>query len=348
MSPSETGPAMNHRIVLVRRPHGPVAADCFTADVVPVQEPADGQALVRTLYLSIDPTMRGWMTEAGNYMPGVALGDPVRCFGVGEVVESRTPALPEGSLAYGFTGWQDYALMGDGDPIAPIALPSTISPSDALSVYGITGLTAFFGLTDIGVPQPGETVVISGAAGGVGSIAVQVARILGARVVGIAGTNEKCRWVVDGLGAEACIDYRTEDVGRRLGDLCPDGIDVYFDNVGGEILEAALDHLALRARVVLCGSISTYNATEPVPGPRNLSVLVNQHARMEGFLLTHYLDRIFDGILQLGEWVAEGRIVNRIDVVDGLANAPTALERLFTGANIGKQLVKVADAGRVA
>ena len=341
MAPSESRPT-NHRIVLVRRPEGPVTPDCFAQDDVPMPELDDGQALVRTLYLSIDPTMRGWMTEAGNYLPGVALGDPVRCFGVGRVVESRAASLPEGSLAYGFTDWQEYAVMGEGDPIAPLSLPATISPSDALSVYGITGLTAYFGLTDIGVPQPGETVVISGAAGGVGSIAVQVAKIMGARVVGIAGTEEKCRWVVDDLGADACVNYRTDRVGKRLAKTCPDGVDVYFDNVGGETLETVLDQLAFKARVILCGAISTYNATEPVPGPRNLNVLVARHARMEGFLLTHYLDRLFDGILQMGEWVEQGRIVNRVDVVDGLANAPAAFDRLFTGANIGKQLVRVA------
>jgi len=345
MDTDENRPDTNHRIVLVKRPHGAVGDDCFEADEVPVPVPGEGQALVRTLYLSIDPTMRGWMTEAGNYMPGVPLGDPVRCFGVGEVIESHTPALPEGSLAYGFTNWQEYALMGPGDPLAPIALPATITPSDALSVYGITGLTAYFGLTDVGVPKPGETMVISGAAGGVGSIGGQVAKILGARAVGVAGTDEKCRWVVDDLGFDACINYNTEDVEARLGDLCPDGVDVYFDNVGGHLLETVLGHLAPRARVVLCGSISTYNATEPVPGPSNLGVLVNQHARMEGFLLTHYLDRIFDGILQLGEWVEKGLIVNRVDVIDGLENAPAALRRLFTGANIGKQLVRVAVVG---
>ncbi len=345
MDRSETRTDTNRRVVLVRRPHGPVSEDCFAIDAVPVAAPSDGQALVRTLYLSIDPTMRGWMTEAGNYLPGVALGDPVRCFGVGEVVESRTASLPVGSLAYGFTDWQEYALMGAGDPIAPLSLPATISPSDALSVYGITGLTAYFGLTDIGVPEPGQTVVISGAAGGVGSIAVQVARIMGARVVGIAGTDDKCRWVTDDLGADACVNYKTDDVGRRLGELCPDGVDVYFDNVGGEMLATALDHLAMRARVVLCGAISTYNATEPVPGPSNLGILVSRHAWMEGFLLTHYMERIFDGILQLGEWVEQGRIVNRVDVVEGLENAPAALERIFTGANIGKQLVRVAGTG---
>ena len=345
MDTDGTRPATNHRIVLVKRPYGAVTDDCFAADEVPVPEPGEGQALVRTLYLSIDPTMRGWMTEAGNYMPGIALGDPVRCFGVADVIESRTPALPEGSLAYGFTNWQEYALMGPDDPLAPIALPATIAPSDALSVYGITGLTAYFGLTEVGVPQPGETVVMSGAAGGVGSIGGQVAKILGARVVGIAGTDEKCRWVVDDLGFDACINYRTENVDARLSDLCPDGVDVYFDNVGGDILETVIEHLALGARVVLCGSISTYNATEPVAGPRNLGVLVTQQARMEGILLTHYLDRIFEGILQLGEWMEQGRIVNRVDVVDGLANAPAALQRLFTGANIGKQLVRVAGVG---
>jgi len=342
MASSESRAAANRRIVLVKRPYGEVADDCFAADEAPVPTPHEGQALVRTLYLSIDPTMRGWMTESGNYLPGVKLGEPVRCFGVGEVLESRASSLEEGSLAYGFTDWQEYTLMGDGDPIAPLSLPSTISPTDALSVYGITGLTAYFGLTDIGVPQPGETVVISGAAGGVGSIAVQVAQVLGARVVGIAGTDEKCRWVVDDLGAEGCVNYHTENVGEGLADLCPDGVDVYFDSVGGEILEAALSHLATRARVVLCGSISTYNATEPVAGPRNLSVLIARHARMEGFLLTHYLDRFLDGIVKMGEWVEQGLIINRVDVVDGLANAPVAFRRLFTGANIGKQLVKVA------
>lgn len=335
---------VNRQVLLVRRPHGPVTDDCFALGEAPVPRPGEGEVLVRVLYLSLDPTIRGWLSESGNYLPPVPLGEVVRGFGVGVVVESCNPELPVGALVPSLTGWQEYAVVSPGDLLPPVALPPTVSAVEAVSVYGITGLTAYFGLTEIGRPAPGETVVVSGAAGGVGSIAGQVARILGAgRVVGIAGTDEKCRWLVEELGFDAAIDYKTDDVGARLRETCPDGVDVYFENVGGEILDTVLARLAFKARVILCGAISTYNETGPAPGPRNLGFLVSRHARIEGFLLTHYLDRIFEGMVALGEWVEQGRIVNRVDVVEGLERAPEAFNRLFTGANIGKQLVKVSD-----
>lgn len=339
----EARTGVNRQVVLVKRPHGAVTADCFELRESPLPSPADGQALVEVLYLSLDPTIRGWLSETGNYLPPIPLGDVVRSAGSGVVTESRNPALPVGSIVHAFTGWQEYAVVSPDDPLPAIALPPTISPVEALSVYGITGLTAYFGLTEIGRPKPGETVVVSGAAGGVGSIAGQIAKILGARVVGIAGSDEKCRWIVDELGFDAAIDYKTDDVPARLRETCPDGVDVFFDNVGGELLDTVLARLAFKARVVMCGAISTYNLTGPLPAPKNLGVLVSRHACIEGFLLTHYMERLFEGMLKLGEWVEQGLIVNRVDVVEGLEHAPAAFDRLFTGANIGKQLVKVGD-----
>lgn len=326
----------NHRITLAQRPVGEVGPECFATDDVSVEAPGPGQALVAVEWLSIDPTIRGWMSQ-DTYLPAIAVGEPIRSGGIGTVIESNSDALPVGASVFGMTGWQQYALMDAGSTV----LPDGVAPEAALSVFGVTGLTAYFGLLDIGRPVEGETVLVSGAAGATGSIVGQIAKIKGCRVVGIAGTDEKCAMLTDEFGFEAAINYRTDDVTAAIGAACPNGVDVFFDNVGGDILEAALDHLAMRGRVVLCGAISQYNDTEPRPGPPNLMNLVINRGRMEGFIIMDYMDRALEAMLELGTWVAEGKLVYKTDIVEGLDNAPAALNRLFTGANLGKVMVKL-------
>lgn len=326
---------------LAARPQGMIKDSDFTWHEEPVPaELGKGQILVETLYLSVDPTQRIWM-ERDSYMPAVAIGEVMRAGGVGRVVRSNLPGFSPGDLVYGMTGWQTHAVM-EPSIRGPRKLPEGVPPTMAVSLLGLTGLTAYFGLLDVGRPKEGETVVVSGAAGATGNAVGQIAKIKGCRVVGIAGGPSKCAWIKDELGFDATIDYKADDVYKRLGELCPNGIDVYFDNVGGSILEAALGHLAMRGRVVLCGSIGDYNDAAAATGPRNLMNLVMKRGRMEGFLVTDYAARFGDAITDLARWAAEGRIKDRVDVVEGLANAPAALRRLFTGANTGKQLVKVA------
>jgi NADPH-dependent curcumin reductase CurA len=305
-----------------------------------VPEPAEGQALVRTRYLSIDPTIRTWMDDAPGYLPPIEIGEVVRSGGIGEVVTSRTDAYRPGDLLFGMTGWQEYVLADEGDG-SMTTLPPGLEPALALSVFGVTGMTAYFGLYDVGKPVPGDTVVVSGAAGATGSVVGQLARIAGAaNVVGIAGSAEKCAWLTGELGFDHAIDYRQEDVSLRIGEVCPTGIDVFFDNVGGEILDAGLAHLAMKARVVLCGAISQYNEDRPV-GPRNYFSLIIKRARMEGFLILDYLDRFPEAQASMAGWVIEGSIKHREHVVEGLEHAVDALNLLFSGGNTGKVVVRV-------
>jgi NADPH-dependent curcumin reductase CurA len=309
---------------------------------VPIPTPAEGEVLVRNLYLSCDPTQRGWMA-ADTYLPAVKIGEVMRASAVGRVVTSRAPGFAPGQLVQGMFGWQDYAIARPETATAPRLVPSGVSIETAMSVLGATGITAYFGLLDVGRAKAGETVVISGAAGATGSIAGQIARIQGCRVVGIAGGAAKCRVLTEELGFDAAIDYRSEDVSARLRETCPKGIDVFFDNVGGPILDAALARLAMRGRVVLCGAITRYNDAEPAPGPANYMNLLIRRGRMEGFLVLDYLPRAGEAITALAGWLREGKIKNRVDVQQGLENAPAALARLFRGENQGKQLVRIAD-----
>ncbi|MRG93179.1 NADP-dependent oxidoreductase [Polyangium spumosum] len=332
---------VNRCFRLAARPEGMIKDSDFSWQEEAVPELGPGQILVQTLYLSVDPTQRIW-SAYDSYLPAVAIGEVMRAGGVGRVLRSNLPDFSPGDLVYGMTGWQTHAVM-EPSVRGPRKLPPGTPPTMALSLLGLTGLTAYFGLLDVGRVKEGETVVVSGAAGATGNAVGQIAKIKGARVVGIAGGPAKCAWIKDELGFDAAIDYKAEDVKKRLGELCPGGIDVYFDNVGGAILEAALAHLAMRGRVVLCGSIGDYNNPAGSSGPRNLMNLVIKRGRMEGFLVTDYADRFGEAIGDLARWAAEGRIQDRVDVVEGLENAPAALRRLFTGANTGKQLVKVAD-----
>ncbi len=333
----------SHRVIkMASHPDGALEDDDFELVDAPVPEPAEGEALVRTLYLSLDPAIRVWMNGIDTYVPGIHVGDVMRAGGLGEVVQSRNAAYTEGDLVFGMMQWSEYCIARAG-PDGMMTLPRQEPITAFLSVLGVTGLTAYFGMFDVARPKEGETVVVSGAAGAVGSVAGQIGKIIGCRVVGIAGGPEKCTWITDELGFDAWIDYKSEDVAARLRETCPDGIDVFFDNVGGEILDAVLGQINLHARIALCGAISQYDTAELSPGPRNFLNLIPQRGRVEGFILLDYRDRFVDAILQLGQWVQEGRIRYAEDIVDGLENAPAAFRRLFSGENTGKLIVKVAE-----
>jgi NADPH-dependent curcumin reductase CurA len=333
----------NRQFRLASRPVGWVEESDFELASEPVPEPADGEVLVRVLYLAFDPAMRGWMEDRDSYVPPVPIGGVMRGAAVGQVVASRNPDHPTGEFVTGMFGWQEYALIDARAPGALTVVDASMPLTWPISVLGITGLTAYFGLLDLGEPREGDTVVVSGAVGATGSVAAQIARIKGCRVIGIAGGPEKTDWLLSEAGLDGAVDYKSEDVMRRLGELCPDGIDVYFDNVGGAILEAALTHIAEGARVVLCGGISGYNEDAPQPGPRNLMNLIFKRARMQGFIVLDYADRFEEGRRALAEWVRAGRIVHREDVQEGFENAPRTFLRLFHGQNFGKQLLKLSD-----
>ncbi len=332
----------NRQWVLVRRPKGMIEPSLWELRESETPTLGDGQALVRVLYLSFDPTQRGWLEDRPSYIPPVGLGEVMRAGAIGQVVESRSPDLHPGEIVQGTFGWQDYAVTQPGGLLPVSKVPKGIPLTWPLGVLGITGLTAYFGLLDLGQPKAGETVVVSGAAGATGSVAGQIAKIQGCRVIGIAGGAEKCRWLTEKAHFDAAIDYKSEKVAARLAELCPRGINVYFDNVGGEILDACLARLAMKARVVLCGGISAYNEVEPPPGPRNLMALVLQRARMEGFIVIDYLPRFGEGVGKLLEWVQAGKITHAEDIQVGLENAPKTLLRLFEGKNLGKQLLEVS------
>ena len=335
--------ATNHQVRLAARPAGlPKPSDWdFTEE--PVNEPSAGQILVKTLYLSLDPAMRGWMNEGRSYIEPVGLGDVMRAGGVGRVVASNHENFAEGDHVTGIFGAQEYVLL---DGSAAIKVDPDMAPLPSyLGALGMTGLTAYFGLLDVGALKEGDTVVVSGAAGAVGSVTGQIARIKGAgRVVGIAGGEEKCRWLVDDLGFDAAIDYKAGDVGARLREEAPDGIDLYFDNVGGDILDACLANLAWGARVVICGAISQYNADGGMRGPGNYMMLLVNRARMEGFVVFDYASRYGEAARELAGWIASGDLKAREDVVDGGLEAfPDALLKLFAGENVGKLVLRVAE-----
>jgi hypothetical protein len=336
-------PTTNRQWVLVKRPHGMISEANWKLQEAKVPALADGEALVQTLYLSCDPTQRGWIEDRPSYMPPVGIGEVMRAGSIGRVVESRSPMLAPGDLVEGMAGWQEYSVIQPGASFGGTKLPAGLDPKLLMSVLGVTGLTAYFGLLDLGRPKAGETVVVSGAAGATGSVAGQIARIQGCRVVGIAGGKDKCAWLTQQARFDAAIDYKREDVAARLRELAPQGVDVYFDNVGGGILDAVLAQIRMRARIVLCGGISAYNEVEPPPGPRNLMNLVVQRARMEGFIVIDYAARFGAAREELKRWVDAGEIAYQVDVVKGIERAPEALLRLFSGKNLGKQLVQVAE-----
>lgn len=330
---------INHQWQLAARPEGLIKETDFNWVEAAVPELQDGQILVRNLYLSLDPTMRMWATK-DTYLPAVKIGKVMRGGTIGVIEESRNPKFKEGDHVTGLLGWQEYAVSdGKGLNVLP-NLPG-VPLTAHFGLFGHIGMTAYFGLLDIGKPQPGETLVVSAAAGAVGSLVGQIGKIKGCRVVGIAGADDKCKWIVDELGFDAAINYKTENVYQALKKHCPNGIDIDFENVGGEIMDAVLAQINLRARIALCGLISGYNATEPVPGPYNFANILVQRARVEGFIVLDYAPRAMECMTELGKWLMEGKIKYRIDEVDGLNGAPLALNKLFEGTNIGKLVVKI-------
>jgi NADPH-dependent curcumin reductase CurA len=331
----------NRRLVLSERPSGIVDDRTMDLDDSPVPDPGPGQALVHVRYLSIDPTIRTWMNDAEGYLPPIGIGEVVRGGGLGEIVRTNSDDYAVGDVVFGMTGWQDYTITGQGHEAMRV-IPPGVDPLAVLSVFGATGMTAYFGVLDVGRVVAGDTVVVSGAAGATGSLAGQIARLKDASpVVGIAGTADKCRWLLDELGFDAAINYRTERVDARLREVCPRGIDLYFDNVGGTILDTCLAQLALHGRVVLCGAISTYNHEGPPPGLRNYRSLILKRARMEGFLVLDYLDRFPEAQVEMAGWVGQGLVKHAEHIVEGLESAPEALNLLFSGGNRGKVIVQL-------
>lgn len=330
---------VNRRYHLAARPVGLPTASDWNLDSVPVDEPRDGQFLVEVQYISLDPAMRGWMNEGKSYIAPVGIGEVMRAGGIGRVITSQHPGFAVGDHVSGTFGVQNYALS-DGKGVFKVN-PQLAPLPVYLGTLGMPGMTAYFGLLEVGELKNGDTVVVSGAAGAVGTVVGQVAKIRECRVVGIAGGADKCAWLVKELGFDAAIDYKAQDVKKALREHCPKGMDVYFDNVGGDILDAALTQLARGARIVICGAISQYNNTEPVKGPANyLSLLVNR-ASMKGMVVFDYAARYPEAVRELGGWLAAGRLKSREHIVTGLETFPEALLMLFRGENTGKLVLKV-------
>ena len=328
----------NRQFLLAAHPEGMIQTGHLQYHEAERPIPADNEALLRVTHISLDPAMRGWMENRGGYMAPLQVGDLMRAGCIGEIVESRNDRLPVGGLVSGSLGMQEYAVS-DGKSIPLQLLPQGTDPEVALGMLGGTGMTAYFGLLELGEPKPGQTVVVSGAAGATGSIAGQIARIKGCRVVGMAGSDEKCSWLTDELGFDVAINYKTQNVRQELKRSCPDGIDVYFDNVGGEILDICLALLAMNARVVICGGISRYNEETLPPGPTNYFNLVFKRARMEGFIVIDYADRFAEAATEMNVWIEAGLLKQRTTIIQGFENLPQALVDLFSGINIGKLMV---------
>ena len=337
----------NHQVRLAQRPVGTPGRACWSFTNEPVAQPEDGGVLIKTLALSLDPAMRGWMNEGKSYIPPVGIGEVMRAGGVGTVIASKNPAFAVGDTVNAGLGVQEYCLI----PAAGLKASGIFkidlrvgSATQWLNVLGMPGMTGYFGLMDVGMPQPGETVVVSGAAGAVGQTVGQMAKIKGCRVVGIAGGTAKCDWVVKELGFDACIDYKAGPGAVRAGlkEHAPKGVDIYFDNVGGEILDDVLAKINRKARIIICGAISQYNNTTAVQGPKNyLSLLVNR-ARMEGIVVFDYADRYHLAIAEMAGYLKDGRMKSKEDVVFGLDTFPETLLKLFNGENFGKLVLQVA------
>jgi hypothetical protein len=330
----------NHQFKLIRRPVGMVQRSDFEYTQAPVPEPGDGEVLVKILYISLDPAMRGWMNEGKSYVPPVGLGEVMRAGAVGRVIASKDPAFAVGDHVVGMLGVQEYGVA-KGKLLRKVD-PRLVPLPVYLGTLGMPGMTAYFGLLDVGKPKAGETVVVSGAAGAVGQVVGQIAKIKGCRVVGIAGGKDKCDYLRS-LGFDAAIDYKHEDVKSALKEHCPNGVDVYFDNVGGEILDAVLTRLAMHARIVICGAISQYNEAK-MKGPSNyMSLLVNR-ASMTGMVVFDYTSRYGEAAKEMAGWMATGQLKTREDIVEGLETFPETLLKLFKGENTGKLVLKVAEA----
>ena len=330
---------LNRQFRLAARPSGLPKPSDWKLTEEPVRPPADAEVLVRAKYISLDPAMRGWMNDVKSYVPPVALGEVMRAGGVGEVLESKHPSLKPGDFVHGSFGVQTHATL-------PGTAVTKLDPSFAplpvfLGTLGMPGMTAYFGLLDVGQPKEGETVVVSGAAGAVGTVVGQIAKIHGCRVIGIAGGKRKCDYLVDELGFDAALDYKAGDLKAALREHCPKGVDVYFDNVGGPILDIVLTRLARKARIVICGAISQYNNTQPTEGPRNYMSLLVFRARMEGMVVFDYVDRFPQALEALSGWLASGKLKTREEIVHGIDRFPEALLMLFKGENLGKLVLQV-------
>ena len=332
----------NRQWILRRRPAGEIVPDDLELIETATPELQDGEVLVRNIYLSLDPTHRIWMSDQDQYLPPVQIGEVMRGGAIGVVEQSRSAALPEGAIVNaGLGGWQDYAVVHEG-MARRVPHLADVPLTAHMSVLGATGLTAYFGLNDIGKPQPGETVVVSAAAGAVGSIVGQLAKLQGCRVIGIAGGPEKCRWLTQDLGFDGAIDYRSEDVGEALSRLAPNGVDINFENVGGEVMDAVIGHMNNFSRMPLCGMISTYNREGAVPGPADFGRVLMHRILIKGFIVIDYLPRAAEAMAELEPLVAGGQLKWKVHIVDGLENAVGALGRLFTGDHDGKLLVQVS------
>ena len=329
----------NRQWRLAARPTGLFKESDFKLTEEPVPDPGEGKVLVRNLYLSLDPTNRGW-ASMDTYLPAVAIGDVMRGIGIGAVEKSRHSKFQEGNIVQGMLGWQQYALS-DGAGLTVLPKNPNIPLTAYFGLFGHIGLTAYYGLLDVGRPKAGETLVVTAAAGAVGSIAGQIGKIKGCRVVGIAGSDEKCRWITQDLGFDAAVNYKKEPVLESLKKHCPNGIDIDFENVGGEILDNVLALINLKGRIVLCGLISQYNADRPVPGPYNFANILVRRARVEGFIVLDYLDRAQEAMTGLGKWLMEGRIKYRVEVIEGIEQAPRAVNKLFDGSHQGKLIIKL-------
>jgi len=335
-------PTINRQLLLQARPAGLCAPGDLQLSESPVPELLDGQALAHVRYLSIDPTMRVWMADRDNYLPKIPLGNVMRGFGLAEIAESRNPDFKKGDKVVGLVGLQDYVVINEKESRAFQKVPNVpfVSDSAFLGVLGVTGLTAYFGMTEIAKPEKGETLVVSAAAGATGSIAGQIGKINGCRVVGIAGSDDKCKWLTEELGFDAAVNYKHADWKEKLAAATPNGIDIDFENVGGEIMRAVLARMNLHGRVVLCGLISGY--TNEDPALESYSIIIVKRLRVQGFIIIDYVSRFMDGATQLGKWKMFGKIKDRETIVEGLEKTPEAINMLFSGANTGKLIVKVS------
>ncbi len=330
---------INRQFLLADRPAGMVKETDFEYREVKAPRPGLGEALVKTSYISLDPSMRGQMENRADYVAPLELGDVMRAGAIGVVVASNHADYPEGTLVSGAFGMQDYAVS-NGKNVPMRAFDQDIDPTAALGILGGTGMTAYFGLLEIGQPKAGDVVMVSGAAGATGSVAGQIAKIRGCTVFGMAGSDEKCAWLTDELGFDGAFNYKTADVKAEVGRLCPKGINVFFDNVGGDILDICLARIAMNARIVICGGISRYNATGPLPGPKNYFNLVFRRARMEGFIVIDYAHRFAEAAAEMRGWIDAGQLRQRVTVIDGFKELPRALIKLFQGFNTGKMMVR--------
>lgn len=334
----------NRQWVLKTRPPGLVGPEHFDLKDTAIPEPGEGELLVKTLYFSFDPTQRGWLNDVPSYVPPVAIGEAMRAGGIGQVVKSNLEGFEAGDFVQGTFSWQDYVIAGN-DSVFPLTkLDPNLPLTWNISLFGITGLTAYFGLIEVGKVKEGDVVLVSGAAGATGSMVGQIARIKGAsKVIGIAGGAEKCAWLVDELGFDGAVDYKSDDIDAKIKEHCPEGVDVFFDNVGGDILNTALANIRGGARIVICGGISTGYSDWSAKGPDNYMMLILHSARMEGFLVLKYMDQFPAAAAQLAEWKQAGLLKNEEHLVEGLENAPDTLQGLFTGKNRGKMILKVAE-----